>query len=81
MQNLNGLEISTDLLGHFQTEHKVVLVLDYFPNGDLFAQSEQCNLNENSIRFYAATVLLLIEQTHLMGVVHRDIKAENILIG
>jgi serine/threonine protein kinase len=59
-------------------------VLEYLPGGDLFSQYELSQggyLTEDSAIFYAATTLLLLEQVHNLGVVHRDIKAENILIG
>ena len=58
--------------------------MKYFPGGDLFslfAKFPGGFLPVNIAKFYTAAIVLLLEEIHRLGVVHRDIKAENIVIG
>lgn len=59
------------------------LFLEYLPGGTLSDQIKKQggSLDENAIRFYAHQVLLGLNYLHLKGLVHCDIKAQNILIG
>lgn len=56
--------------------------LEYCPGGDLFSlyEHEVSGMNEENVRFYAASIVLILEALHKKGIVHRDIKAENFLI-
>ncbi|KAH7442954.1 hypothetical protein KP509_02G009700 [Ceratopteris richardii] len=59
------------------------LVMEFCPGGDLHLLRQlQPNkrFSENAVRFYAAEVLLAIEYLHMMGVVYRDLKPENVLV-
>jgi serine/threonine protein kinase len=65
----------------FQTADKLFLVLDYAPEGALFAQlRKEQRFAEPRARLYAAEVLLAIGHLHKQRVVYRDLKPENILV-
>lgn len=65
----------------FQTAKKLCLVLDYFAGRDLgFHIKETTRLAENSARFYAAEVLLALEDLHNNKIIYRDLKPENVLM-
>jgi len=57
--------------------------MDFINGGELFyhlqLQPDRKFTNERS-RFYAAEICLGIEHLHLMGIIYRDIKPENILL-
>lgn len=58
------------------------LVLPYFPNGDLFAlmTNRKYIFDENTIKFYAACIVIAFEEMEESGIIHRDFKPENVLI-
>ncbi|RKP38984.1 putative RAC-beta serine/threonine-protein kinase-A, partial [Dimargaris cristalligena] len=65
----------------FQTEGHLFLVLDYLPGGDIATQlARYYRFSEERSRFYAAEILLGLEELHRMGIVYRDLKPENMLI-
>ncbi|KAF8037600.1 hypothetical protein BT93_B0470 [Corymbia citriodora subsp. variegata] len=68
---------------HFETEKFSCLVLEFCPGGDLHAlrqrQPEKYFL-ERAARFYAAEVLLALEYLHMLGIIYRDLKPENVLV-
>lgn len=66
----------------FQNEKKLFLVLDYCPGGELFFYlSKIGRFKEKSTQFYAANILLALEVLHKNGIIYRDLKPENVLIG
>ncbi|CAN6323197.1 unnamed protein product [Urochloa humidicola] len=52
------------------------VVMEFCPGGDLHS----LRFPLPSARFYAAEVLLALEYLHMMGIVYRDLKPENVLI-
>jgi protein-serine/threonine kinase len=67
----------------FQGADKLYFVMEYCAGGEFFRmlqrQPNKC-LPENSVKFYAAEVLLALEYLHMMGFIYRDLKPENILL-
>ncbi|XP_073154130.1 mitogen-activated protein kinase kinase kinase 18 [Henckelia pumila] len=59
------------------------LFLEYVSGGTISEQiaRQGGSLGEELIRFYAHQILLGLSYLHLNGIVHRDIKGQNILIG
>jgi serine/threonine protein kinase len=64
----------------FQTDSKLYLIIDYMSR-DLFTHlSYRRMLSEDEVRFYVGEIILALEYLHKLGVIHRDIKLENILL-
>ena len=58
------------------------MIMDYVPGGDLMGLlmvREQ--LAEADARFYAAQMTAALDTLHALGIAHRDIKPDNVLIG
>ncbi|CAJ2651546.1 protein kinase G11A-like [Trifolium pratense] len=71
------------LYTHFETDRFSCLVMEYCPGGDLHTLRQRQpgkHFSEYAARFYAAEVLLAIEYLHMLGVVYRDLKPENVLV-
>ncbi|XP_059300377.1 serine/threonine-protein kinase D6PKL1-like [Lycium ferocissimum] len=59
------------------------LVMEYCPGGDLHVLRQKQpnkNFSEQAARFYVAEVLLALEYLHMLGVIYRDLKPENVLV-
>ncbi|KAL3603939.1 hypothetical protein D5086_004798 [Populus alba] len=71
------------LYTHFETDRFSCLVMEYCPGGDLHTLRQRQpgkHFSEHAARFYAAEVLLALEYLHMLGVVYRDLKPENVLV-
>ncbi|ESW12699.1 hypothetical protein PHAVU_008G134800 [Phaseolus vulgaris] len=69
--------------GAFDTDQLTGFAIDYCHGGNLHSlrmkQSEKC-FSEETVRFYAVELVLVLEYLHKFGVVYRDLKPENIMI-
>ncbi|KAI5082917.1 hypothetical protein GOP47_0002660 [Adiantum capillus-veneris] len=71
------------LYAHIDDGRHSCLVMEFCPGGDLHVLRQlQPNKRfiDNAVRFYAAEVLLALEYLHMMGVIYRDLKPENVLV-
>nr|GMD33329.1 serine/threonine-protein kinase WAG1-like [Ipomoea batatas] len=71
------------LYAHLEVSHYTCLLIDFCSNGDLHSLLRKQSGNRlpvDSVRFYAAEVLVALEYLHSLGIVYRDLKPENILI-
>ncbi|XP_058069366.1 serine/threonine-protein kinase WAG1-like [Magnolia sinica] len=71
------------LYAHLEVSHYTCLLIDFCSGGDLHAllrRQPGNRLPVESVRFYAAEVLVALEYLHAMGVVYRDLKPENVLL-
>jgi serine/threonine protein kinase len=64
----------------FQTDSKLCLVLDYMSGGDLYTAFLERQFDEGEVRFYVGEIILALEYLHKHGIIHRDVKLENILL-
>ncbi|XP_058219001.1 serine/threonine-protein kinase D6PK-like [Rhododendron vialii] len=71
------------LYSHFETEKVSCLVMEFCPGGDLHVLRQKQpgkRFPEEAVRFYVAEVLLALEYLHMLGIVYRDLKPENVLV-
>ncbi|KFK32482.1 hypothetical protein AALP_AA6G248100 [Arabis alpina] len=71
------------LYAAFEASHYSFLVMEYCPGGDLYTsrlRQPSKRFIISSTRFYAAETLVAMEYLHMMGIVYRDLKPENVLI-
>ncbi|KAI5071275.1 hypothetical protein GOP47_0013526 [Adiantum capillus-veneris] len=71
------------LYAHFEAQQYSCLVMDYCSGGDLHALRQKFpgrRFATKTARFYAAEVLLALEYLHMLGIVYRDLKPENVLV-
>ncbi|KAK9843783.1 hypothetical protein WJX81_006189 [Elliptochloris bilobata] len=65
-----------------QDEQRLYLLMEYVPGGELFRLlEEQGCLGEPAARFYAACALAGLAALHRRGIIYRDLKPENLLLG
>jgi len=70
-----------NLLGHFQDEKKLYMVLEYVHGGELFSHlRREGRFPDDTSRYYAAEIVLAFAYMHSMNIVYRDLKPENLLI-
>jgi len=66
----------------FHDRDHLFLVMDFHPGGDLATQLARWGrLGRDRARFYAAEIVEGVEGLHKNGVIYRDLKPENVLIG
>ncbi|CAK9858773.1 unnamed protein product [Sphagnum jensenii] len=71
------------LYTHFESDKFLCLVMEFCSGGDLHTLRQRQpgkHFSEPAARFYAAEILLALEYLHMMGVVYRDLKPENVLV-
>ena len=66
----------------FQSKSKFYLVLEYVRGGELFfrMQQQRPGLPVDEVRLYIAEIALALKHLHGIGVIYRDLKAENVLL-
>ncbi|XP_010497848.1 PREDICTED: serine/threonine-protein kinase RHS3-like [Camelina sativa] len=71
------------LYAHFETDKFYCLVMEFCSGGNLYSlrqkQPTKC-FTEDAARFFASEVLLALEYLHMLGIVYRDLKPENVLV-
>ncbi|CAD2215216.1 Protein kinase domain/Protein tyrosine kinase, putative [Angomonas deanei] len=67
----------------FQTDHRVYLLLDYLNGGELLFHTQRApekHFSESVARFFIAELAIAVEYLRKRGIVHRDIKGENLVL-
>ncbi|KAM0943072.1 putative protein kinase AGC-RSK-2 family [Dioscorea sansibarensis] len=71
------------LYTHFETDKFSCLVMEFCPGGDLHSLRQRQPgkyFSEQAVKFYVAEVLLALEYLHMLGIIYRDLKPENVLV-
>ncbi|KAK2652685.1 hypothetical protein Ddye_012541 [Dipteronia dyeriana] len=71
------------LYTHFETDKFSCLVMEFCPGGDLHTLRQRQpgkHFPEQAVKFYVAEVLLSLEYLHMLGIIYRDLKPENVLV-
>ena len=80
MKNLNHPSI-VKILEMFEDEKHMLIIMEYLNGGNLYSfVKKRRKLKEKTAKFLFWQIIQGIKYLHSMGVVHRDIKLENILI-
>ncbi|EHB13851.1 NUAK family SNF1-like kinase 2 [Heterocephalus glaber] len=65
----------------FENSSKIVIVMEYASRGDLYDYiSERQRLSEREARHFFRQIVSAVHYCHQNGIVHRDLKLENILL-
>ncbi|KAL0853758.1 hypothetical protein Bca101_058910 [Brassica carinata] len=65
----------------FTSRENLYLVMEYLGGGDFYSLLKNIGcMDESNARVYIAEVILALEYLHSEGVVHRDLKPDNLLI-
>ncbi|XP_020659303.2 NUAK family SNF1-like kinase 1 [Pogona vitticeps] len=80
MSSLNHPHIIT-IYEVFENKDKIVIIMEYASKGELYDYiSERRRLNERETRHFFRQIVSAVHYCHKNGVVHRDLKLENILL-
>ncbi|CAA0823740.1 Protein kinase PINOID [Striga hermonthica] len=71
------------LFAEFEASQFSCVVMEYCSGGDLHSlrhKQPHKRFSLSSARFYAAEVLVALEYLHMLGIIYRDLKPENVLV-
>lgn len=77
---LNKSNFLIKMINCFDSVGSLYFIMDYIPGGNLYTSLKSVvAFSEEQTKFIIAQVVLALECLHSMKIIHRDIKAENIL--
>ncbi|KAJ9177960.1 hypothetical protein P3X46_009883 [Hevea brasiliensis] len=71
------------LYASIDSQRWLCLLTEFCPGGDLHVIRQRQPLKrfeETAVRFYASEVVVALEYLHMVGIVYRDLKPENVLV-
>ncbi|KAH0453155.1 hypothetical protein IEQ34_017479 [Dendrobium chrysotoxum] len=71
------------LYGCAENDRVTSLLTEFCPGGDLHVLRQRQpgkRFDEHAVRFYAAEVVVALEYIHMLGIIYRDLKPENVLV-
>ncbi|KAJ9188702.1 hypothetical protein P3X46_000072 [Hevea brasiliensis] len=71
------------LYASIESQRWLCLLTEFCPGGDVHVLRQRQPLKrfeETAVRFYASEVVVALEYLHMMGIVYRDLKPENVLV-
>ncbi|PPR04079.1 hypothetical protein CVT24_010652 [Panaeolus cyanescens] len=81
LKAMKGNKWFPPLLNHFMDGSEFVVTMPYYRRGDLASLIEHRQfLGTELAKFYCAELILAIHALHKVGIVHRDIKPDNIFL-
>jgi serine/threonine protein kinase len=77
----SGHPFITTLYSCFQNKEHIFFVMEYMSGGDLRDQLDKVEFfSEKTATFYAAEITVAVQFLHQHGILHRDLKLENVLV-
>ncbi|MES1912369.1 MAG: hypothetical protein MHM6MM_004655 [Cercozoa sp. M6MM] len=65
----------------YKSRNNLYFLMDYCPGGELFSVlRKEGKFDENTARYYAASVVLAFEHMHSRDIIFRDLKPENLML-
>jgi serine/threonine protein kinase len=64
----------------FSDDNYIYYVMEYIPGGDLSSFMESTAYGKEIIKLIATEIILALEYIHSKGIIHKDLKPENVLI-
>ncbi|MCD9561240.1 hypothetical protein HAX54_020243 [Datura stramonium] len=71
------------LYTNLDTDKWSLLLTEFCPGGDLHVLRQRLpekRFDEAAVRFYTSEVVVALEYLHMMGIIYRDLKPENVLV-
>lgn len=77
-----GRDFVCKMIGTFQDLGYLYFLCEYLPGGDLLSMLiREDRLSEDTAKFYIAEIVIALNALHRTGVIHRDVKPDNVIFG